>query len=120
MLKYLMDENVNPVFIAQIQRLKPEIVIRAVGGIAAPPTGTLDPDILNWCEHKQFVLITNNRASMPPHLADHLAENHHIPGILTLSKTMSVGQTIDELIFLAEASEKDEFLDQIRHLPITY
>jgi Domain of unknown function (DUF5615) len=118
-LKYLIDENVDLIYLTQIRRRNPDIVIRAVGGIAAPKKGTLDPEILKWCEEKQFVLVTNNRKSMPPHLNDHLAEGRHIPGIITLSKTMSIGEMIDELIFLAEASLEDEFLDQIEHMPIT-
>ena len=118
MLKYLMDEHVAPLYVNQIRRRNSEIVTRAVGGMDAPPKGTLDPDILKWCEKKQFILITNNRRSMPPHLQDHLAEGRHIPGIITLSKTMSVGEMVEELVFLAEASEKDEFKDQIRHMPI--
>lgn len=113
-----MDEHVNPLYVKQIQRLNPEIVVRAVGKIDAPEKGTLDPAILKWCEKKQFVLITNNRKSMPPHLNDHLVEGRHIPGIITLSKTMSIGDMIQELIFLAEVSEETEFKDQIRHMPI--
>jgi hypothetical protein len=34
---------------------------------------TLDPEILLWCEAHRFILVTNNRRSMPRHLADHLA-----------------------------------------------
>jgi hypothetical protein len=114
-----MDENVDLIYPAQIRRRKPDIVVRAVGGIAAPAKSTLDPDILKWCEEKQFVLVTNNRKSMPPHLNEHLAQGRHIPGIITLSKTLSIGEMIDELIFLAEASLDDEFMDQIKHMPIT-
>jgi hypothetical protein len=31
MLKYLMDENVNPVYINQLRRRKPDLIIRAIG-----------------------------------------------------------------------------------------
>lgn len=113
-----MDEHVSPLYVNQIRRLNPDIVVRAVGQMDAPAKGTLDPEILRWCEQKQFILVTNNRKSMPPHLRDHLAEGRHIPGIITLSKSMSIGSMIDELIFLAIAAEDDEFQDSVRHLPI--
>ena len=119
MLRYLTDENVDLTYMKQIRRRDPGVVIRAVGGLAAPPKGTLDPEILDWCEFYQFVLVTNNRTSMPPHLSDHLAKGRHIPGILILSVRMSIGETIDELIFLAKAASDDEFQDQIRNMPIT-
>jgi hypothetical protein len=113
-----MDENVDIIYLNQIRRRNPNIVVRAVGSIAAPEKGTLDPEILKWCETKQFVLVTNNRKSMPLHLSDHLAAGRHIPGIITLSRTMSIGEIIEELIFLAEASLEEDFLDQIKHMPI--
>ena len=31
MLKYLMDENENPVYINQLRRRKPDLIIRAIG-----------------------------------------------------------------------------------------
>jgi hypothetical protein len=80
-----------------------------VGEPNTPKKGTLDPDILNWCEEYNFILVTNNRTSMPVHLEDHLAEGCHIPGIFILNPKLSIGQNIDELIFLAEASFEDDF-----------
>jgi len=46
MLKYLMDENVNPIYIAQLRRREAELVIRAVGEPDTPAKSTLDPEIL--------------------------------------------------------------------------
>ena len=55
---------------------------------------------------------------MPVHLAEHLAEGRHIPGILTLNQNMSIGETIDELIVVAEFAFDDEFQDRIDYLPV--
>jgi hypothetical protein len=56
---------------------------------------------------------------MPVHLADHLATGHHVPGIFILNPKFSVGQNLDELLLIAEASFEDDYQDQIIHLPIT-
>jgi len=74
MLKYLMDENVNPVYINQLRRRKPDLIIRAIGEPDTPLKGTLDPEIIIWCEAYNFLLITNNRTSMPVHLVDHIIQ----------------------------------------------
>lgn len=58
------------------------------------------------------------RKSMPVHLTDHLAEGRHVPGIFTLNTNMSIGETLDELILIALASETDEYQDQIAYLPL--
>lgn len=113
-----MDENVDPVYQTQIIQREPDLVIWAVGGVGAPIKGTLDPEILVWCEEHGFVLVTNNRTSMPSHLARHLAQGCHVPGIFILNSKMSVGETIDELILIALASGNNEYQDRIRYLPI--
>ncbi len=55
---------------------------------------------------------------MPIHLTDHIAEGRHVPGILILNPDLSIGQTLDELILIAEASFDDEYQDRIVHLPL--
>lgn len=113
-----MDENVNPIYINQLRRREPDLVIRSVGEPNTPPTGTLDPEILIWCEVYKFVLVTNNRTSMPVHLADHLQLGRHIPGIFILNSEMGIGETIEELILIAAGSFEEEYQNQIIHLPI--
>lgn len=80
--------------------------------------GTPDPDILLWCEENGFILITNNRKTMPVHLASHLAANGHIPGIFILNEDMSMGEILDELILIAKAAFEDEYQDQIIFMPL--
>ncbi|NEQ21115.1 MAG: hypothetical protein F6K28_18200 [Microcoleus sp. SIO2G3] len=117
-LQYLMDENVDPVYALQLRRRQPDLVVWAVGEPNTPPKSTLDPEILLWCETNNFILVTNNRTSMPVHLADHIAQNHHVPGIFILNADMSIGETIEELILIAECSFEDEYQDQIAYLPV--
>lgn len=120
-LRYLLDENVHPLYKIQLRRKQPELMVWKVGGEpTTPPNGTLDPEILCWCEEYGFALVTNNRASMPGHLRDHINEGRHVPGIFILGKKLSFGQNLEELIFLAEASFDNEYRDQIIHLPHSY
>lgn len=81
-LKYLLDENVDQVYKREYRKRNPELVMWAVGDPGAPRKSTLDPDILCWCEEHNFILVTNNRKSMPVHLADHIAQGRSVPGIL--------------------------------------
>ncbi len=69
-------------------------------------------------EEYNFVLVTNNRKSMPVHLNEHITENRHMPGIFILNQNLSAGQNLEELILLAEYSFEGEYQDQIIHLPI--
>ena len=56
---------------------------------------------------------------MPPHLASHLAQGHHIPGILILNERMNIGDAIDELLLIAEEGVPDAYEDCITFLPVT-
>jgi len=120
MLKYLLDEHVSPAYRKQLLRREPGLMVHIVGDPGAPARGALDPDLLRWCEENDFVLVTNNRSSMPAHLAGHLVEGHHVPGIFILNPDLTFGETINELILLAIASVKDEFRDRISFLPYSY
>ncbi|WP_272819273.1 DUF5615 family PIN-like protein [Scytonema hofmannii] len=71
MICYLMDENVDPVYQIQLLRQDTNLVVWAVGDMGTPSKGTLDPEILIWCEEHDFILVTNNRTSMPVHLIEH-------------------------------------------------
>lgn len=98
MLKYLLDENVDRAYQLQLLRQIPELSVLRVGDPGNPPKGTLDPDILIWCEANNFVLVTHNRASMPVHLTGHLAQSRHIPRILILNPDLGFGGNPEELI----------------------
>ena len=117
-LRYLFDENVDPLYAIQLRRLKPDLVIRVIGEPATPSKGTLDNEILCWCEDHNFILVTNNRTSMPVHLADHVAQKRHIPGIFILNPNLSIGENLEELILAAEASFDNEYQDRIDYLPL--
>ena len=119
MIEYLLDEHVPQVLAAALRQREPALNVWRIGDPGAPRFGTPDPEILLWCEQQCFVLVTNNRQTMPDHLANHLAAGGHVPGILTLSPTMGLKDTVDELILIANASDEHEFRDQIRYLPIS-
>ena len=118
-IRYLLDENVVALYRAELGKREPTMVVWKIGDPGLPAKGTPDPDILCWCEEKDFILITNNRKSMPDHLSGHLAAGRHIPGIIELNPKMSIGETIEELVLIYGASESTEYQDTILYLPLT-
>lgn len=118
-IRYLLDEHISPSYRAQLLWHKSDLVVWIIGDPTAPAKGTSDPEILLWCQEHEFALVTNNRKSMPGHLKDHLDNGDHVPGIFVINQEMSIGEIIDELILIAEASLEDEYQDRILYLPIT-
>ena len=118
-IRFLLDENLTPRYRTALLQREPQLVVWYVGLPSAPAKGTKDPEILTWCELNNFILVTNNRRSMPVHLQEHLADGRHIPGILVIGEQMSIGAVVEELLLIAAVMLADEFQDQIVYLPIT-
>ena len=70
-VRYLLDENLGFRLRKSLRHAAPQLTVWCVGDAGAPGLGTKDPEILVWCETYQFLLVTDNRRSMPVHLQDH-------------------------------------------------
>ncbi|MEC4983939.1 MAG: DUF5615 family PIN-like protein [Oscillatoria sp. PMC 1068.18] len=117
-IQYLIDENLPPLYQEQLRRYLPQTTVLMVGDPDAPAKGTLDPEILLWCEQNNFILLTNNRRSMPVHLTEHLEQNHQSPGIFVLRKKFTIGEIINNLVFIAEAGDESDYQNRITHIPL--
>lgn len=100
-----------------LQRYHPAIDILRVGDEEAPPLGTLDPDILRYLDQAQRILVTDNRATMPDHADEHLKSGGQHWGILEIRPQTTKKQVIDTLCLLWEASEAEEWINQIQWIP---
>jgi hypothetical protein len=91
-----------------------------VGEAGTPPLQSPDPLLLHWCERNDSILLTNNRHSMPQHLADHMTQGRHVQGIFVVDPgAMEISVLAENLILILEASFENEYRDQIHFLPIT-
>lgn len=113
MIHFLMDENMPHAVRNQLLRLEPAIEIACVGDDEAPPIGTPDPEILTWIDDNHHCLVSRNRRTMPGHLADHIADGHHVPGIFLIKRDHSLGKVIDDLLLIWHAVDENEFRDCI-------
>jgi hypothetical protein len=95
--RFLLDEHVNRAVQRQLRRRNPEIEVLAIGDSGAPARGTSDADILIWVEAHGFLLVTEDRSTMPVYLAQHQAAGRHVPGVLWIRPHAGIGQIIEEL-----------------------
>ena len=116
-MRLLLDENMPPLYRQQLTRHNPDLVVRSAGDGDAPALGTLDPEILLWCEQNDFHLVTNNRKSMPEHLRNHLEAGGQIPGILAIRRRAEIGAVIEALLLIVEAALPGEFQNRIQYIP---
>lgn len=117
-VRLLLDENVDVALSGALRRRDADLIVWSVGDPGTPPRGTPDPELLRWCEEHDFVLVTNNRRTMPAHLIDHLRDGRHIPGIFQRSPEIGIGETSERLLLAAGASRPDEHREQMEYLPL--
>lgn len=117
-VKYLLDEHVDPRLQRGLVRHWPDLAVLCIGDPGAPPKGTPDPDILDWCELHGYVLVTNNRASMPVHLNDHVAAGKRCAGIIMLNPNLVMGDTINQLAAIWIDTTPEDHVNMTRYLSI--
>ena len=120
-LGFLLDEHLRGPLWTMIQRhnlssdLQLDIV--RVGDIADLPLGTLDGELLLWAEHENRILVTEDKRTMPRHLAEHLASGHHSLGVFVVRAGFSWGDVLDALVLVAHAGDPADYLDVVTFLP---
>lgn len=115
---FLFDEHLPRWWRRTIIELDATIDIRYVGEPGAPPLHAPDEVLLDWCERFDAILVTNNRSSMPDHLADHLAAGKHIPGIFLVQPMLDPHIWANSLAYIVGASLPNEYQDRIVYPPL--
>ncbi len=115
--RFLLDENVSLTVRAQLKKLDATIVVLAVGDSGAPAKGTLDPGILLWLEANDYILVTENRRTMPEHLARHYEAGHYVSGILWIRPRTSLGRIVEALYRLWLSSTQEQFRHRNEFIP---
>jgi hypothetical protein len=116
--RYLLDEHVNRAIQRQLRCLDPQIEVLAIGDPGAPSSGTSDPDILGWLEASGYILVTENRSTIPVHLSDHFAAGRHVPGVFWIRPGVSIGRIVEELYLIWFASAAKEYQDRLLFIPL--
>jgi hypothetical protein len=115
---FVLDEHLPTWWSTAVRRLQPAITVWRIGDGIAPPLRTPDPDILVWCTGNDACLLTNNRTSMPGHLAAHAAAGLVMPGIFQVDPRLDVNILANSLALLAGAALPGEFDNLISYLPL--
>jgi hypothetical protein len=117
-LCFLLDEHVPRAVQDQLLRLSPDVSVLTIGQPGAPVKGTPDSDLLDWIEKSGYILVTENRRTIPIHLQAHFEAGRHIPGVLFLRRRVPLGQVIESLFLLWATSEAEEFQDRVLFIPL--
>jgi len=115
--RFLLDEHVPALIRQQIRRRNPLVEVKSIGEPGVPLKGTPDAEILDWLEEHDFVLVTENRRSMPKHIEEHYAEGKILTGILWLKPDAPISEIIEALLLRWETTTQEEYRHFMAYIP---
>lgn len=115
MLRLAADENLNNDIVRGLLRRVPAIDLARIQDTRL--SGGSDPAILEWCAFEGRVLVTHDVGTITAFAYDRIRAEKPMPGVLEISRSLSVGAAIEDLVLLAECSLEGEWEGQVRYLP---
>ena len=114
MLRFLADENFDQRIIRGLLARAPltDVVTVQDAGLSA----RRDQELLAWAANQRRVLLTHDVTTMTGYAYERIAGGQPMPGVFAVHQTVAIGQVIDDLVLLAEASYDDEWEGQVRYL----
>jgi predicted nuclease of predicted toxin-antitoxin system len=115
-LLFAVDENLDQRIVDGLRRRNSKLDI--VGVTEAGLSAASDPDVLAWAAREGRLLVTHDRKTMPDFAFERIAQGHTTPGVLIVPLTMGIGQAIEDLLLIAEASTAADWADRVTYLPL--
>ena len=114
-IRFQADGDLNEDIVMGVIRRVPEIDFQTAteAGLSSVP----DEQVLAYCASEGRVLVSHDWQTMPYHFADFRASGTS-PGVLIVPQSMEVREAIEELILVWAASEAEEYVNNIRRLPL--
>lgn len=116
MLLLVADENFNNNIVRGLLHQKPDLDIVRVQDVGL--RGREDPVILEWAAKEGRVVLTHDAATMAYYAYERVRQGKAMPGIIEVSDDLPMKRVIEDILLLAEYSEKDEWESKIIYLPL--
>lgn len=115
-VRFLADENFDYVIVQGLRLRQPQIDI--VTAVQADILGLPDPSVLAYAAEHDRILLSHDKRTMPDYFAGFLMEGNQSPGIMLISRKLPIGQAIEALLLVWEASSHKEWRNQVTRLPL--
>jgi len=113
---YAADENFNNDIVWGLLRRKPELDIVRIQDVGL--AGADDPTVLAWAADTWRILLTHDVKTITRYAYERVGRGERMPGVVEVSRRVPIGEVIEDLLLLAEASTEDEWQGQILYLPL--
>ena len=114
-IRFQADNDLHEDILRSTKRLRSEIDFQRAPELGLH-TGVADPEVLRLCAEQDRMLVTHDRHTMPGHFIEFI-KHQDSPGIFIVSRRLSIGKAAEWLALYWEASEAEEYKNQIISVP---
>lgn len=115
-VKFLFDEDLNGRIVRGVRRRIPDLDSTTVQEADLPEAS--DPDVLDWAAAEGRVVVTHDHRTMRPCAEDRMKTGLPMTGLILVRQTAALGQVIDDLVLVVEASTAEEWNGTIVFVPL--
>jgi hypothetical protein len=116
MLLLVADENFNNDIVRGLLRKKPDLDIVRVQEVGL--RGADDPTILEWAANEGRVVLTHDATTMTYYAYERVKAGLSMLGVIEVADDLPLGQVIEDILLLAEYSNRSEWESQVIYLPL--
>jgi hypothetical protein len=115
-VRFLADENVDVDIVLGLKRRVDDVDIVRVQDVGLRTQD--DPAILQWVADEGRVLVSHDLRTVPDFAFERVIAGLGMPGVFLAAKALPMAVVIDELALIAEASDSEDWVDQVVYLPL--
>jgi hypothetical protein len=113
-IRFQADADLRQAIVTGAIRREPNLDFRSA--TEAGLEGIKDPEVLALSAKNGRVLVTHDRKTMPREFGKFITSQTS-SGVLILSQNLPIGEAIDAIILVWEASTSEEWINQIMTFP---
>lgn len=114
-IKFQADNDLKRAIVSGVKRRQPAIDFQTAQD--AYLDGMPDDEVLALAASEGRILVSHDRRTMPVHFA-HFITLQESAGVLLIEQRLNLGDAIDELLLIWEASEAEDWHNRIEFLPL--
>jgi len=114
-IRFQADADLNEDIVSGVVRRHPEIDFQTA--TEAGLSGLRDEQVLKVAASEGRILVSHDWKTMPDHFGKFL-KIRSSPGVLIVPQRLSISAAIEELFMIWDVSEREEYVDSIRRIPL--
>ncbi|HEX4964645.1 MAG TPA: DUF5615 family PIN-like protein [Thermoanaerobaculia bacterium] len=115
-MRFLADENFDNRILAALRRRRPGLDVLRIQDTGL--IGAEDPQVLALAARENRIVLTHDVATMPDYAYERIEAGAAMPGVIEVPRQMPIGEAIEELSLILEASEADDWDNLVVYLPL--